>query len=299
MRVRLRRFGALAALLMFVATGAVAAAGPPEGSVGIRLLDAPVDRAADPRARVYIVDHLAPGTTISRRVAVNNATDAEQAIQLYPGAFRLDDGEVTALPRGRVNDIVRWTTVDPQQVTLAPGQSAEATVTIAVPPDASPGERYGVVWAELPPTTSDGVTAVNRVGVRTYLSVGEGGEPASDFTIGRLRGGPAPDGFQQVTAEITNTGGRAIDVTGELTLSERVTTVGPFQPETLTLAPGERGTLVVPIRPRTTRGRWNAELVATTGTVEHTATGRVRLPAARRKTPPASNPGSTTPDLPF
>jgi hypothetical protein len=47
-------------------------------------------------------------------------------------------------------------------------------VTIRVPRDAAPGERYGVVWAETRagPDSGDGITQVNRVGIRLYLSVG-------------------------------------------------------------------------------------------------------------------------------
>jgi hypothetical protein len=35
------------------------------GSVGLRLLEAPTSRRDDPRARVYVVDHLHPGESIS------------------------------------------------------------------------------------------------------------------------------------------------------------------------------------------------------------------------------------------
>ena len=58
-------------------------------------------------------------------------------------------------------------------------------MTIRVPRDASPGERYGVVWAETraAPAAGDGITQVNRVGIRLYLSVGPGGPPAANFKI--------------------------------------------------------------------------------------------------------------------
>ena len=51
---------------------------------------------------------------------------------------------------------------------------------IDVPVDASAGERYAVVWAEVsaPASAAGGVTLVNRVGVRVYLSVAPGGAVA-------------------------------------------------------------------------------------------------------------------------
>jgi hypothetical protein len=261
-----------------------AVAGTPPGSVGIKLLDAPVERADDPRAKLYIVDHVAPGTTIQRRIQVNNGLDEPTTIQLYPGAATLQDGAFNAEPKRVTTELTTWTTVDPPEVTIEPGESAIATVTIAVPPEASTGERYGAVWAELPPTESkSGVTAVNRVGIRIYLDVGPGGEPPSDFTIGKLSTGLDPDGRQLVTAPITNTGGRAIDVSGELNLSARITQVGPYRASTVTLAPGQEGVLVVPIRPATTRGPWNAKLDAASGLVERSAEGRIKLPKPKKK----------------
>jgi hypothetical protein len=262
----------------------VAGAGTPPGSVGIKLLDAPVERADDPRAKLYIVDHVAPGTTIQRRLQVNNSLDEPTTVDLYPGAVTLLEGRFHAEPKQVTTELTEWTTVDPTEVTIEPGESAIATVTIVVPPEASVGERYGAIWAELPPTTSkDGVTAVNRVGIRIYLDVGLGGEPPSDFTIGKLSSGLDPDGRQLVTAPITNTGGRAIDVSGELNLSARVTQVGPFRSSTVTLAPGQEGVLVVPIRPATTRGPWNARLDAASGTITESREDRIRLPKPKKK----------------
>jgi hypothetical protein len=258
-------------------------AGTPSGSVGIRLLDAPTDRADDPRARLYVVDHLPPGTTIQRRIQVDNTTDADQLIKLYPGAARLEDGKFVALGKGGDNDLVSWTTVDPPEVDIPAGEFAIATVTIAVPPNATAGERYGAIWAELPPNADEPVTEINRVGIRIYLSVGEGGEPPSSFTIGRLQTGSDPNGRQLVTAPVTNTGGRALDVTGELRLADRLTNVGPFRASTVTLAPGQEGVLVVPIRPATTRGPWNAQLDAASGTVTESRKGRITLPKPKKK----------------
>ncbi len=104
-----------------------------------------------------------------------------------------------------------------------PGRRAKglATVTIAVPARASAGEQYGVVWAEVsaPPPPGGGIGATNRVGVRMYLSVGAGGEPASDFEVSALQGQRAADGSPVVVATVRNTGARALDLGGELRLA--------------------------------------------------------------------------------
>lgn len=70
---------------------------------------------------------------------------------------------------------------------LPPRGTAVVTATIAVPPRASRGERYAAVWAEVSSPKSHGkgkIALVNRVGIRTYLDVGPGGDPPTDFAIG-------------------------------------------------------------------------------------------------------------------
>jgi hypothetical protein len=76
---------AMTALTPLAATSASASETPPRshvppaataGTIGVRLLDAPVTAGDDPRARVYIVDHLAPGTVIHRRIEVSNTTSS-------------------------------------------------------------------------------------------------------------------------------------------------------------------------------------------------------------------------------
>jgi hypothetical protein len=52
-----------------------------------------------------------------------------------------------------------------------------------VPVNLRNGERYAVLWAQVvsPKDSRHNVAVVHRVGVRVYLDVGPGGEPASDF----------------------------------------------------------------------------------------------------------------------
>src|SRR5688500_4200010 len=101
-----------------------------EGTVGIRLLDAPQTRANDPRAKLYIVDHLAPGATINRRVEVGNDTAEVQQVELYAGAATIEGSQFSFGDGREPNDLTRWTRVVPPSLTLQPGQRDVATVTI-------------------------------------------------------------------------------------------------------------------------------------------------------------------------
>jgi hypothetical protein len=253
-----------------------------EGSIGIRLAEAPVDRRDDPRARAYIVDHVQPGTTISRRVEVANNSDRALEPVLYATPALVQDGGFVGADRGATSELTGWTNIEPEQLTLAPRERVVATVTIRVPADASGGERYGAVWAELSgdPDAGD-VTVVNRVGVRIYLSVGGPEEPPSDFTIDSLTARRLEDGSPQVTAKVTNTGQRALDMSGELTLEDGPggLRAGPFPAELgTTLGIGDTEDVTVNLDPEIPDGPWQARLTLTSGITERTAEATIMFP---------------------
>jgi hypothetical protein len=256
-----------------------------EGSLQLRLLEAPESRRDDPRARIYIIDHLPPGRTITRKIGITNRSREPLRIALYPGAAEVSDGEFHPLEGRARNDLTTWTRIEPTSVEIEPFDESEAVVTIAVPDDASPGERYGAVWAELPRPEGPGAGAINRVGIRIYLSVGEGGEPASDFEIDQLTPSRAPDGAALVTAKVRNTGGRALDLSGELTLAGGPggLTAGPF-PARLgtTLGIDQDATVFIPVDKEVPNGPWDAKLTLASGTLERTAEARITFPGAGR-----------------
>ena len=271
-------------LLIVVALGVPAARAQSAGQFSIQLLDAPVERRDDPRAQVYIVDHLGPGATIERRVRVSNGTDRELPIELYAAAAEIRDGSWQPLPERLPNEITDWITVDPPELVLAPGERADATVTIRVPGVPPEGEFYAVVWAEAPPGGgSGGVSVVNRVGVRVYLSVGEGQEPVTDFEVHSLTARRAEDGTPVVEATVENTGQRAVDMVGELTLSEGPAglSAGPFTAEGgTTLGIGESAPVSVRLDPDLPAGPWLARMVARSGELEKAAEATITFPEA-------------------
>ena len=271
----------LVALLLAVALVPATAGAQDNGSIGIRLVDAPTDRRDDPRAQVYIVDHVTQGTTITRHVEVSSTTSEEKEIALYVGGATLQDGTFTFDERGVESDLTDWSTIDPATVAVAPGGKARATVTIEVPGDATDGEHYGVIWAELP-GSGGSANVVNRVGVRIYLSVGEGEEPVTDFTIDTLTARRDEKGVPVVETSVTNTGGRAIDLSGELMLTNGPgsLTAGPFDVEIgTTLGPGESAPAFVLLDPTLPDGPWDAVVTIKSGRLEREAEATITFPS--------------------
>lgn len=278
-----RRLLAVAVLLLLAVQGApssAAAPAPPPG-LGIRLLDAPEARHDDPRARVYIVDQVRPGARFVRHVEVSNGDADPMDVLVYPTTATISDGGFTFGNRGAPGEVPNWVQVTPTQVHLAPGGRVTVTVTVAVPSDASPGEVYGGIVAERPARSGSGVQVALRAGIRVYLSVGPGGEPPSDFAIESVTAARDKTGRPYVLAQVHNTGGRALDLSGTLRLSEGpgALSAGPF-PATLgtTLGIGQSEPVTVLLDKALPAGPWKATLELKSGLVRRKAVATVTFP---------------------
>ena len=287
----------VAAIAAAAATMPGTAYGQGSGTVGIRIVDAPVNRADDPRARLYIVDHLAPGTTINRRVEISNDSPTAQSVQLYAASAEVVDAAFRFGEGRAANDLTRWTTIAPSSLSLAAGAKGVATVTVVVPARASAGEQYGVVWAEVsaPPPPGGGIGATNRVGVRMYLSVGPGGEPPTDFEVTSLQGQRAADGAPVVVATVRNTGSRALDLGGELRLSNGPggLSAGPINASVgSTLGLGQSGPVSITLDKTLPDGPWDAKILMRSGTTTRETSASVTFPVRAASTSPAVETGS-------
>ncbi|MFF4232644.1 peptidase [Streptomyces sp. NPDC001820] len=250
--------------------------------MGIRLLEAPVARRNDPRARMYIIDHLKPGTTIKRKIEVSNKSSAPRRINLYAAAASIENQGFTFAPRRTANELTRWTRVEPATANLDPHSRAKAEITINVPRTAQAGERYAVVWAESSAAAdaTHNIAGIARVGVRIYLDIGPGGERVADFKIEKMNGTRDKQGRGSVTAAVRNLGRRALDLNGTLGLRDGPggISAGPFRAASgVTLAAYGTGIVTVPLDPGLPDGPWKAGLTLRSGTVQRTRTATVTL----------------------
>ncbi|MFI6789541.1 hypothetical protein ACIBG4_19670 [Nonomuraea sp. NPDC050383] len=255
-----------------------------KNSIGIRLLEIPANRVDDPRSHAYIVDHVNPGTTFTRHVEVYNASREPQRVRLYAAGAGISRGRFTFAPERTANELSSWITLNHATAVLPPHGRTPVKATIAVPAWAPEGERYAVIWAEVSApgaSRQKGITLVNRVGIRTYLDVGPGGEPPTDFKIGEIMPQRTGDGQPRIEAAVANTGQRAIDLEGRVTMSGGPSSLsaGPFPVERgTTLAPGQQGSVSILLGRDLPDGPWKFSLTLESGRIEHTRTGTLTFP---------------------
>ena len=280
--------GLFVAGVLLATTPAAAAVVPAEveqapDTVGIRLTEAPESAADDPRSLFYVVDDVEAGDTFTRSLELTNTSDQPQVVDLYAGPAAVEKGAWTVGEPGRQNELSSWVSLSRDTVTVPANGSAPARVTVAVPDDATEGERYGVIWAAASARREDGITLVNRVGVRMYLAVSGAAPLSRDFTIRSLAPSRDEEGFPVVTARIANVGERALDLNGALRLRNGPGGVkaGPFPMQGgVTVGVGE--VVDVPIRAPEDLpdGPWDVKVFATTGLVQRTAYATLTFPAS-------------------
>ncbi len=263
-------------------------------SIGVRLLDVSPATAADPRAQMYIVDPMRPGTQISRHIEVTSTMAAPTQVSLYAAAASITDGAFAIADGRSANELSSWVSVEPATISVPAQGTATATVTVAVPSGVSAGERYAVVWVEssAPDVPAGGIRYVSRIGIRMYIAVGVGGDPPTDFEITGLTATQTAEGAPAVIADVHNTGQRALDVHGSLTLlaGPAGLTAGPFAADMgVTVGVGSTAAVRVVLDPTLPAGPWAANLSLTSGPITRTAQGDLTFPSTGSQVVPLTD----------
>jgi hypothetical protein len=293
------RTGLIAMLLVLgagtLAPASIAFAAPPNpasslGSVGIRLVALPGASPTNPLGSSYVVDRLPPGTSLSRSVEIDNHTRSNVDVSVYPASASILGGGLAFAAGHAGNELSSWISVSDHLLRLAPGTEAFDTLMISVPKRASSGERYAVLWAEVSarPATG-GVTLVNRVGVRIYLSVGPGGGPRSGFTVGPLTAARSTSGEPLVVAQVHNSGQGTIEISGNLALTDGPggLRAGPFAtPHGTIITPSDSEAVSVQLDSDLPRGPWRADLSLTSGPLQRSSVATITFPLASAAEPP-------------
>ena len=283
---RLIGLAALAGCLAVVPSAFAAPPTAPPDSFGIRLVGVAAGSRDSGLSRSYIVERLAPGADVMRLVEISNNTSTFREIEVYPAAAGLRRGRFEFGPGHRSNELSHWTSVDATVLGLSPGSKRLVAVRIHVPSKTFGGERYAVIWAQLsePAATPGGVTLVNRVGIRMYVTVDAGGSAPARFSIGSPIAKRSSSGTPFVVAQIHNRGRSTLEIQGTLDLDQGPggLRAGPL-PVTLTtrLAPHSSANATVRLAKQLPRGPWRVRMRLRSGSTVRTAVATLEFPEAQ------------------
>ena len=256
--------------------------GPAPQRFGVRLVDVPVSAADNPRALRYIIDYLPTGTVIHRRILIMNQEARIAHFTVYPDAASISNGSFTGDSGATRSELTGWISVQYQTLTLRPHASAMDMITIRVPPGATRGEHYGLIWVQQAAyaraSSGFGVSEIARVGIRIYLAVGQGGAPPTSFAVTSITGHRSARGWPTMVVHVDNTGGRAVDLSGTARLSGGPGDIeaGPLTEQgVITLAPGQSGNVTFAPPRSLPDGTWQAKVTLVSGLTTAAATATV------------------------
>lgn len=259
---------------------------PSSQRFGARLVDVPVSEAHNPRGLRYIIDFLHPGMVIHRRIMVISQESHKAHFTVYPDAARIKNGDFIGDAGRTRSELTNWISIAHPNVGLGPEKSVMDLVTIKVPKIATRGEHYGVIWVQQVASVRDrsgiAVKEINRVGIRVYLAIGRGGVPPTRFSVTSITGHKSPKGKPYLTALVRNTGGRAVDVSGTVRLSNGPggSSAGPFSlQQVVTLAPGQSHEVMIAPPRSLPAGPWLASIKLVSGMTVERASATITFSA--------------------
>ena len=274
---------ALAAGTLFPAAGAAAGAPPPPAPqrFGVRLVDVPVAEAHNPRAYRYIIDYPPAAAVIHRRIMILNEESHPAHFTVYPDAAQISHGSFVGDDGATRSELTSWIRVRHPQLTLRPHSTGTDMITIRVPRAPTRGEHYGVIgFEQRPAATRPRVSRSTRwPGLGPDLPGGRPGRRAADqFHHLRRHRAPHPPGALVITAQVRNTGGRAVDLDGTawLTGGPGGTSAGPYPVrQVITIAPGQSYPVTFIPGRRLPAGPWHARISLVSGFTQRTASATI------------------------
>lgn len=216
---------ALIAAAAIVVPGAAPALAD-EGDVAWTVRTASNSYGEDRSSYSYAVN---PGSQVSDAMVIANRGKAPVELALYAAdGYTTETGQIDLLIKDKTSvGIGAFVHADRDRFALKPGEVVEIPFTLAVPPNATPGDYVGGIVTSL--TQADSTESINverRLGIMVKLRVS--GELQPGLTIEDLHvdyGGvfnPFAKGDATVTYQIHNTGNTV------LSASQSVSVSGPF-----------------------------------------------------------------------
>ncbi len=249
-----------------------------EGNLGLSLQILQGDSSnsgLESNTRLWFV--VEPGTSKSRKFIVQSSAGISEKISISIGALKRVNGK-SQLAIGEVSPIKSWASFSANEFVLTPRGSKEINITFAVPEDEEIGSYAAMLLVKASSVSTKEsidpyrVPGAAQIAAPIFLGVGTEDEFVTEFEIEDVFGVNTTEG-RALRVEIKNNGKTPVSILGDVQVSGitfQTDTLGPFDYETETIAPGESKFADAIVGDQIVEGKWRIYITASQGAITET-----------------------------
>lgn len=249
-----------------------------EGNLGLSLQILQGDSSKsglESNTRLWFV--VEPGKSKSRTFIVQSTAAVSEKISLSIGAVKRVNGQ-SQLAIGETSPIENWVSFNTNDFILAPKADKKIVMTLKVPVDEDINSFSAMLLVKASSISNQkskdaySVPGAAQIAAPIFLGVGTEDEFITEFEIKDVFGVDTTEG-KALRVEIKNNGKTPVSILGDVQVTGitfQTDTLGPFNYETETIAPGESKFADAIVGDQIVEGKWRIYITASQGAITET-----------------------------
>ncbi len=249
-----------------------------EGNLGLSLQILQGDSSKsglESNTRLWFV--VEPGTSKSRTFIVQSTAAVSEKISLSIGAVKRVNGQ-SQLAIGETSPIENWVSFNSNDFILAPKADKKIVMTLTVPVDEDINYFSAMLLVKASSISNQkskdaySVPGAAQIAAPIFLGVGTEDEFITAFEIKDVFGVDTTEG-KALRVEIKNNGKTPVSILGDVQVTGitfQTDTLGPYNFETETIAPGESKFADAIVGDQIVEGKWRIYITASQGAITET-----------------------------
>lgn len=249
-----------------------------EGNLGLSLQILQGDSSKsglESNTRLWFV--VEPGKSKSRTFIVQSTAAVSEKISLSVGAVKRVNGQ-SQLAIGETSPIEDWVSFDTNDFIIAPKADKKIVMTLTVPVDEDINSYSAMLLVKALGISNQkskdaySVPGAAQIAAPIFLGVGTEDEFITEFEIKDVFGVETTEG-KALRVEIKNNGKTPVSILGDVQVTGitfQTDTLGPFNYETETIAPGESKFADAIVGDQIVEGKWRIYITASQGAITET-----------------------------
>lgn len=218
-----------------------------------------------------------PGKSKSRTFIVQSTAAVSEKISLSVGAVKRVNGQ-SQLAIGETSPIENWVSFDTNDFVIAPKADKKIVMTLTVPVDEDINSFSAMLLVKASGISNQkskdaySVPGAAQIAAPIFLGVGTEDEFITEFEIKDVFGVDTTEG-KALRVEIKNNGKTPVSILGDVQVTGitfQTETLGPFNYETETIAPGESKFADAIVGDQIVEGKWRIYITASQGAITET-----------------------------